>query len=164
MAGLSRVTTLGGLLRRIGSYDPACFKERFEARLILQKTIYLMQAYGLNLGYSYSWYLRGPYSVGLSKDAYELSGKYEQTPLVRFASDKDEDRFRQFLLLMKGRENDDRWLEVTGSIHFLDATLSIGTKEGIYKEMTRKMTDLSRAEFEESWKFLKRNELLRKTE
>jgi len=42
-------------------------------RLRLQKAVYLTQALGLNLGYHYSWYLRGPYSPSLTQDYYQLA-------------------------------------------------------------------------------------------
>ncbi len=45
----------------------------FEDRLILQKTIYLAQAAGVNLGYYYQWYLYGPYSPSLTRDEYAIS-------------------------------------------------------------------------------------------
>ena len=45
-----------------------------EERLKLQKTIYLIQAYGLKLGYGFSWYRYGPYSQDLVYDAYAVLG------------------------------------------------------------------------------------------
>lgn len=42
----------------------------FEKRLISQKKIYLLQELGLNLGYSYNWYVRGPYSPDLTAYLY----------------------------------------------------------------------------------------------
>jgi uncharacterized protein YwgA len=43
-------------------------------RLKLQKTIYLLQTYGLKLGYGFSWYKYGPYSQDLVYDAYAVLG------------------------------------------------------------------------------------------
>jgi hypothetical protein len=44
----------------------------FTERLILQKTVYLLQAAGVRLGYSFSWYRRGPYSSTLTRDAFAI--------------------------------------------------------------------------------------------
>jgi hypothetical protein len=44
----------------------------FDDRLILQKTVYLLQAAGVRLGYSFSWYHRGPYSSTLTRDAFAI--------------------------------------------------------------------------------------------
>jgi len=45
----------------------------FDDRLIAQKAICLAQAAGLQLGYHFHWYLRGPYSPSLTKDLYAAS-------------------------------------------------------------------------------------------
>lgn len=43
-----------------------------EDRVRIQKAIYLAQLFGVNLGYSYSWYVKGPYSTSLTRDYYSL--------------------------------------------------------------------------------------------
>lgn len=50
------------------SLDLSCFNDR----LIFQKTIYLAQAAGINLGYYYHWYLHGPYCSPLTSDGYDI--------------------------------------------------------------------------------------------
>ena len=45
-------------------------KETFDERLITQKKIYLLQSLGTNLGYSYNWYVRGPYAPALTNYVY----------------------------------------------------------------------------------------------
>lgn len=47
----------------------------FEERLILQKSIYLAQAAGVELGYYYRWYLRGPYCPSLTDDGFEIGNQ-----------------------------------------------------------------------------------------
>ncbi len=39
----------------------------FHSRLSLQKTVYLIQLAGIDLGYRFSWYRHGPYSRELPK-------------------------------------------------------------------------------------------------
>lgn len=46
-------------------------KETFNDRLISQKKVYLLQGLGTDLGYSYNWYVRGPYSPVLAKYIYK---------------------------------------------------------------------------------------------
>lgn len=41
-------------------------KETFDDRLLNQKKVFLLQELGVNLGYSYNWYVRGPYSPDLT--------------------------------------------------------------------------------------------------
>jgi hypothetical protein len=52
-----------GLPARLSSFDD---------RLILQKAVYLAQAAGVELGYFFHWYLRGPYSPSLTRDAFAM--------------------------------------------------------------------------------------------
>ena len=44
--------------------------DTFLKRLRLQKKIYLLQLTGLDSGYRYNWYLRGPYCPSLTEDAF----------------------------------------------------------------------------------------------
>lgn len=41
-------------------------KDTFDDRLLSQKKVFLLQELGVNLGYSYNWYVRGPYSPDLT--------------------------------------------------------------------------------------------------
>jgi hypothetical protein len=52
--------------------------DSFSDRLVLQKAIYLAQAAGVLLGYGYNWYLRGPYSPSLTRDAFAVVDELRQ--------------------------------------------------------------------------------------
>lgn len=41
-------------------------KDTFDDRLLSQKKIFLLQELGVDIGYSYNWYVRGPYSPDLT--------------------------------------------------------------------------------------------------
>ena len=56
--------------------------ETFNERLVVQKAICLAQAAGSTLGYHFRWYLRGPYSPALTRDAFAV--------VSEIASDTDE--------------------------------------------------------------------------
>ncbi|APC69252.1 hypothetical protein [Ralstonia pseudosolanacearum] len=47
--------------------------DTLDERLRLQKAIYLVQAAGADLGYRYSWYIRGPYSTSLTQDYFAVA-------------------------------------------------------------------------------------------
>src|SRR5438445_12999592 len=47
----------------------------FRDRLILQKTLYLLQNAGVHLGYRFRWYLRGPYSPDMTAGAFGIVGE-----------------------------------------------------------------------------------------
>lgn len=94
-----------------------------EQRLETQKAIYLAQSMGVELGYSYGWYLKGPYSPSLTRDYFELDATAEDD-FVEGRSLKD--RVRGILDQLK-HLIDDRdvplsrahWLELLASIRYL---------------------------------------------
>lgn len=47
--------------------------EEFDNRLLVQKAVYLLQQAGVQLGYPYNWYVRGPYSSRLAGDLFYLA-------------------------------------------------------------------------------------------
>ena len=45
----------------------------FDNRIKFQKLIYILESIGINFDYSFSWYVRGPYSSSLASDGFEVS-------------------------------------------------------------------------------------------
>ena len=45
-------------------------KDTFDDRIICQKKIFLLQSLGTDLGYTYNWYVHGPYSPSLKNYVY----------------------------------------------------------------------------------------------
>lgn len=64
----NRSIALKLILDYLGTNSIATVNERME----VQKAIYLAQELGVNLGYSYGWYVKGPYSPALTRDYYDL--------------------------------------------------------------------------------------------
>lgn len=94
-----------------------------EQRMETQKAIYLAQSMGVELGYSYGWYLKGPYSPSLTRDYYELDATAEED----FAQGRNlKGRVRDILDRL-AELIDDRpaqlsrahWLELLASIRYL---------------------------------------------
>ena len=94
-----------------------------EERLKLQKTIYLLQAYGLKLGYGYSWYKYGPYSQDLVYDAYAVLGsernKYEQAASTWSFSESCRQKFDRFRDICRDILQSAEQLELVASVNFL---------------------------------------------
>lgn len=99
--------------------------DSFDNRLILQKAIYLAQAAGVNLGYYYHWYLYGPYSPSLTRDAYAIA--------VDIDCDMDESRgwrldetsqsklgrLKNLIPKTDDKQQKRRKLELLASVHYL---------------------------------------------
>lgn len=154
------VSILGGLLKRIGNFSPRFFAKSFDHRLVFQKTIYLLQSFGLYLGYSFSWYIRGPYSPALTRKGYELVHKFEKSPNISFVEGSSEDRFRDFLDFLGEKKNDANWLETLASLHFLKQIYPRRTKVQIMRMVLLKQPYLTLAECERAWDYLRKYELI----
>jgi len=98
--------------------------DTFEDRLILQKSVYLAQAAGVNLGYYFRWYLRGPYCPSVAEDGYAISTElsHDAEDLAEWTLDKASSAK---LKKMRGiADSSDRLaltkkLELLASVHYL---------------------------------------------
>ena len=97
----------------------------FSDRLIAQKAIYLCQAAGVQLGYTFRWYLRGPYSPGLTKDVFifadEPSAGLDDCEDWEL-DERSESRLAKLRDLFITDEDGDamaRKLELLASVHFV---------------------------------------------
>jgi hypothetical protein len=97
--------------------------ESFDDRLSIQKSIYLAQAAGANLGHHFAWYLRGPYSRDLARDVLDaLQCDDLATETVGWELD---DATRAKLSTLRAALEPPAtlpkpsWLELLASVHFL---------------------------------------------
>lgn len=100
--------------------------DSFEDRLILQKAIYLLQeVIGLDLGYHFSWYLRGPYCSEVAQDAFEvLQSQSVDTIKKTYQLTEEAKRliaaFKKRIEARKPRTvRPSTWLELLSSLHYL---------------------------------------------
>lgn len=99
--------------------------QTFSNRLNVQKKVYLAQIAGTDLGYRYGWYIRGPYSTGLTQDAFALkdeiaSGEteYKAFQLASKVTKALDTAKKIWDSPPKSTDNDD-WLELLASLHYL---------------------------------------------
>ena len=151
---MTNISALGGLVKRIGNYDRM---ETFSGRLKLQKTIYLMEhAFDLNIGYNFSWYVRGPYSPQLAEDGFGLKEVYDTIPVARFKENDAEIRFREFLSFLGGKKDDADWLEIVASIHFLKTVYPNASKEWILQKVKDKQHYFTLDQCATAWDYLEK--------
>jgi hypothetical protein len=96
----------------------------FDDRLTLQKRIYLLQRFGVDLDYRYNWYVRGPYCPQLTEDAFGAqsgsadlriqAGSFELTDESRNAIEL----YKSFEKQLSGGDLP-LLLELAASIHYL---------------------------------------------
>ena len=95
-------------------------------RMSLQKVIYLGQIFGADLGYRYSWYVRGPYSPSLTQDYYALSGELaagDSSYQTRTLNDRLKSALNSARALLRKPEHVTlsipHWYELLASLDFL---------------------------------------------
>lgn len=116
----------------------------FDDRLRLQKLIYMVEAFGVYLGYDFSWYLRGPYCTRLAKTGFELeqiADRIEDGTKTKFADpymQKRFDRAIRFIDRIMDGPSDTERLEIASSIHLLLQTTDLD-KQAILSRVISKM-------------------------
>lgn len=108
----------------------------FSDRLAIQKSIYLSQEFGINLGYFFRWYLHGPYSPSLARDAYELIDTMDEIKqeacnysLDKISLDKIK-KIRQTIKSTKSTSQEilARKLELLASVRYLQTRFNMSGK------------------------------------
>jgi hypothetical protein len=104
----------------------------------------LLQAFGITLGYNFSWYIRGPYSTPVMDDLYTLYREYtlndQALPDDIIFKGNSKTIFKNFLYLMKEVDMDPYTLEMLASIHFIEKTYGYKNIEDIRKALKNSKT------------------------
>jgi uncharacterized protein YwgA len=100
--------------------------DTFADRLSLQKRVYFIQLSGIDFGYRYNWYLRGPYCPALTRDAFLLKDEveaeeedYTDYELTDGAIEKIRTAQRIWDLPDGIEVSSEDWLESLASLHYL---------------------------------------------
>lgn len=111
---------LGYILKHVPGYELSM--DEFDDRLRFQKTVYLLQAFGINRGYDFSRYLRGPYCSLAAHDGYDLRDVYDSIPTGSkvFKSDRANKAFKKFCRFVENKSTND--LEIAASLHYRKIT------------------------------------------
>jgi len=110
--------------------------ETVSDRIRLQKAMYFAQRAGIDLGYNYGWYRRGPYSPRLTRDYYELQdalalagGKAESANLVGSATGLL-NTLRPMMQVPSGVPlKPHLWLELLAAVDYLENVTHMSEKE-----------------------------------
>jgi len=145
----------------------------FTKRKILQKKIYLLQLTGLDLGYRYNWYLKGPYCPALADATFTLReeikyddefDKYE----LNSKTVRKLDKLDEIIALPDALQTEEsEWLELLASLHYLKHIAYWAGKndpqfEKVFEKLSKskphfaEKEDLSKA----AWKRLENNGLV----
>lgn len=99
--------------------------DTFDDRFMIQKKTYLTQLAGIDLAYRFGWYLRGPYSRELTRDAFRLKEQldlgeddYKSEQLSPVATKRAAGASAIWGNRPSGITESD-WLELLASLHYL---------------------------------------------
>ncbi|NSW84409.1 MAG: hypothetical protein HPY90_14310 [Syntrophothermus sp.] len=109
-------------LKEVGGFSMASFRERLK----YQKMVYLMQLFGIDLGYRFEWYLRGPYCTELTVDGFEIDkhrDEIEEYVKDYELSNEAREKLARFRDMISQPPADglsqESWLELLASVHYL---------------------------------------------
>jgi len=85
--------TLIAYLKTLGFHPKI---NKFEDRLIIQKTAYLLQLKKMPLNYNFGLYARGPYSPTLTKEIYEHQKEIEQLQTKTQPNQTEKEKLTEF--------------------------------------------------------------------
>jgi len=141
--------------------------ESFNDRLVLQKSVMLIQKAGVNLGYSYNWHLRGPYSPSLTSDAFAISPRKDefQQELPRWNLDQPSaEKLGKLKPLFEIPEGEDTvpYLELRASIlYVLDhENIEAGNAAAIHASLVRRGKPFTLEQVEAATDQLRKFELI----
>ncbi len=155
-----QVVDLGVILRQFPQFEFSMMT--FHDRLHLQKFVYLMQVFGIYLGYDFSWYIRGPYCTHLAACGFALQDKYGEFPDkidARFINDKIQKKFKDFVDFISAHENDWEFLDMAASLHYLKNTCTLD-KGKIIERVVAKQNRFTIDQCEKVWDEMEKWNLL----
>ncbi len=102
--------------------------EHFQDRLVLQKTVYLLQKLGVKMNFEYNLYLRGPYSPSLTKSLYANKKEFDKLePRIPLSAPEKEriQKFRRVIDLLPSE------LEIVSTYTFLTSESGLDEDDAI---------------------------------
>jgi uncharacterized protein YwgA len=111
--------------------------DSFHDRLSVQKAVYLLEQAGIDLGYPFNWYVRGPYSRYVASDLYALiesdtSGELKKYKLTDPTREKIRKVSNLWTTRPDGKTKRAQWLELLASVLFLIRTRQADTADFEY--------------------------------
>jgi uncharacterized protein YwgA len=146
---IERISILKVIFKRLENFDVTTS----HGRIMIQKIVYFLQTFGVDFGYSFSWFIHGPYSTRLMADAFELDKMWD-TVQERQLDDEEEKALEKLLVFLGDKKDDYVWLELLGSIHFLKTIAPTVEKEEIMRQVLRHQGYFTEEMCNEAWNYL----------
>lgn len=117
----------------------------FEDRMIMQKTMYIIQKMGFDIGgYSFFWYKHGPYSQALQEDCYSARHEMHNTELTLTSNGKKAvDKIKNIVKNKPDAYRLSNWLEAIASLKYLKDENEINGDDNLISELQKRKSHLS---------------------
>lgn len=148
------ISKLMNLWNTIGPFN----MELFGNRLLLQKKVFLLQEIGMDLGYHFNAYKRGPYCSTLASDGYNIGSIVEIKENLTIEM-KPLDILKE---LSKNHEDEIYWFETLATIVYLVRKEGLKEKEILLKRFAEYKPHLASEKemFEEAYAILEEKSLI----
>ena len=158
---------LGVVLSHLHAYSINTFSDR----LLLQKKIYLTQELNIDMGYNFSWYLKGPYCSALTSTIYEMIPEFSENEFLEYELTPEAsvvlDKVNQLEFCAERSRTElevAEWYELLASIEYLknkSSWLSDKGKEGVCLKLRQEKPQFSSQQFNLAWDVLVREGLIK---
>jgi len=139
-----------------------------ESRLTMERIVYFLQEFGAKIGYTFGWYVFGPYSTQLIDEVHVMSNDKKvfemKIPELGAKDEKVIKKCKEFIkdLIGEDKEQEERWLHLACVIHFLNKYYHEHLKDvesfgKMFSKFEPNKYQLN--EIERAWKILKKHKL-----
>jgi hypothetical protein len=146
----ARQRLLIGIFDRLKNFSMRTLRDR----IVVQKTVYFTQQLGAYLGYSYSWYVYGPYSPSLAKDAFAVWSAGSSPPSTTVDVSHLSGVLQNVEDFLGRRSKNAVWLETLGSLHMLSKLYPSESLDDLVDRVLKKAPYFTRPECEHAWSHL----------
>jgi len=156
---LSRKERLFAALK-VAGLDPSV--ATFEERKKVQKLVYLLQFFGVRLGFQYNWYLHGPYSPDLTKVLFEGSGDSGPVHISTELTGDEAKRIQKLRQFLGDRIRSTDFLELLVSLDYIkkEGASPSAKKEDVIRVLREKKPFFTDREILDCWERLTEVEAL----
>ncbi|MDO8633783.1 MAG: hypothetical protein Q7K34_00655 [archaeon] len=103
-------------------------------RLMLQKIVYLLQETGINFGYDFNWYVKGPYCTQLAADSFDLFEQKIKPKSIKL-SEKENKLIKNLKKDFTHTVKSDNELELLGSLVYIRNQMKIKEKSAVIEKL-----------------------------
>jgi uncharacterized protein YwgA len=146
----ARQRLLTSIFDHLGTFSMKTLRDR----IVVQKTVYFLQQSGAYLGYNYSWYVYGPYSPSLAKDAFAIWASAKASSTGHVGGPKLEQVVEKLKEFLGDRRKDAVWLEALGSLHMLSRLYPNESRSDLIQRVLNKGPYFVKSDCEKAWEHL----------